>query len=88
VVSVGGGKDVAICGTFSNWETIPMVKSHGDFVTIIDLPEGEHQYRYYVDGEWKNDPHSSVVENESTGKGKLLFFFILFPSSNHPICQT
>lgn len=66
----GGGKDVAICGTFSNWETIPMVKSHGDFVTIIDLPEGEHQYRYYVDGEWKNDPHSSVVENESTGKGE------------------
>lgn len=52
-----------------------MVKSHGDFVTIIDLPEGEHQYRYYVDGEWKNDPHSSVVENESTGKGKPLFFF-------------
>lgn len=33
-----------------------MVKSHGDFVTIIDLPEGEHQYKFYVDGEWKHDP--------------------------------
>jgi hypothetical protein len=30
--------------------------SHGDFVTIIDLPEGEHQYKFYVDGEWKHDP--------------------------------
>lgn len=33
-----------------------MVKSHGDFVTIIDLPEGEHQYKFFVDGEWRHDP--------------------------------
>lgn len=39
----GGGKEVMISGTFNEWKTIPMVKSHGDFVTIIDLPEGEHQ---------------------------------------------
>lgn len=42
-----------------------MVKSHGDFVTIIDLPEGEHQYKFFVDGEWKNDPASNLVEDES-----------------------
>lgn len=58
----GGGKDVCISGTFSNWEKIPMVKSHGDFVTIVDLSEGEHQYRYCVDGEWKNDPHNKTVD--------------------------
>lgn len=52
----GGGKQVYISGTFSEWKAIPMVKSHGDFVTIIDLPEGEHQYKFYVDGEWKHDP--------------------------------
>lgn len=45
-----------ISGTFTDWKTIPMVKSHGDFVTIIDLPEGEHQYKYFVDGEWRHDP--------------------------------
>lgn len=49
-----------------------MVKSHGDFVTIIDLPEGDHQYRYFVDGEWKNDPQNKIVESDSTGKGKCL----------------
>lgn len=59
----GGGKEVCISGTFSNWQTIPMVKSHGDFVTIIDLPEGEHQYKFYVDGEWKNDPANKIVED-------------------------
>lgn len=47
---------VFISGTFTEWKTIPMVKSHGDFVTIIDLPEGEHQYKYFVDGEWRHDP--------------------------------
>ncbi|CAG2063629.1 unnamed protein product, partial [Timema podura] len=69
----GGGRQVLISGTFSNWKTLPMVKSHtapskylvshatscrshGDFVTIIDLPEGEHQYKFYVDGEWRHDP--------------------------------
>lgn len=52
----GGGKDVFISGTFSEWKTIPMVKSHGDFVTIVDLPEGDHQYKFCVDGEWRHDP--------------------------------
>lgn len=47
---------VYISGTFTEWKTLPMVKSHGDFVTIIDLPEGEHQYKFFVDGEWKHDP--------------------------------
>ena len=40
-----------------------MVKSHGDFVTIIDLPEGEHQYKFYVDGEWKHDPKLKNVRS-------------------------
>lgn len=38
--------------------------SHGDFVTIIDLPEGEHQYKFYVDGEWKHDPGVVCVWNK------------------------
>jgi hypothetical protein len=38
--------------------------SHGDFVTIIDLPEGEHQYKFYVDGEWKHDPGVVRVWNK------------------------
>ena len=27
--------------------------SQGDFVTIVDLPEGTHQYKFMVDGAWK-----------------------------------
>lgn len=49
-----------------------MVKSHGDFVTIIDLPEGEHQYKFCVDGEWKNDPGSKLVEDNNGIKNNLI----------------
>ncbi|KAF4518825.1 hypothetical protein B566_EDAN008154 [Ephemera danica] len=68
----GGGKQVYISGTFTNWKTLPMVKSHGDFVTIIDLPEGEHQYKFYVDGEWKHDPGMAMINSEVGTKNNLV----------------
>ena len=30
--------------------------SHSNFVAIVDLPEGEHQYKFCVDGNWTLDP--------------------------------
>jgi len=68
----GGGKDVFISGTFTDWKTIPMVKSHADFVTIVDLPEGDHQYKFYVDGEWKNDPNTKIVETDNGAKNNQI----------------
>ncbi|XP_015115610.1 5'-AMP-activated protein kinase subunit beta-1 [Diachasma alloeum] len=68
----GGGKQVYISGTFSGWKTLPMVKSHGDFVTIIDLPEGEHQYKFFVDGEWRHDPGLKIVDNGLGAKNNLV----------------
>ncbi|KAG5666853.1 hypothetical protein PVAND_014861 [Polypedilum vanderplanki] len=68
----GGGKQVYISGTFSNWKALPMVKSHGDFVTIIDLPEGEHQFKFCVDGEWKHDPKMKNIENDLGSRNNML----------------
>lgn len=31
------------------------LQSHNDFVAILDLPEGEHQYKFFVDGQWVHD---------------------------------
>ncbi|XP_034476670.1 5'-AMP-activated protein kinase subunit beta-1 [Drosophila innubila] len=67
-----GGKNVTISGTFSKWKPIPMVRSHGNFVTIIDLPEGDHQYKFCVDGEWKHDPKLKSVENDEGDKNNLV----------------
>ncbi|CAG7733374.1 unnamed protein product [Allacma fusca] len=68
----GGGKNVFISGSFSDWKTIPMVKSHGDFVAIVDLPEGEHAYKYYIDGEWRCDPGVPVREHDGGAKNNVV----------------
>ncbi|XP_016992690.2 5'-AMP-activated protein kinase subunit beta-1 [Drosophila takahashii] len=68
----GGGKNVTISGTFSNWKPITMVRSHQNFVTIIDLPEGDHQYKFCVDGEWKHDPKLKSVENDEGHRNNLV----------------
>ncbi|XP_041957399.1 5'-AMP-activated protein kinase subunit beta-1b [Alosa sapidissima] len=53
----GGGKEVYLSGSFNNWATkIPLSRSQHNFVAVLDLPEGEHQYRYCVDGQWAWDP--------------------------------
>lgn len=38
-------------------------EGNGDFFTILDLPEGEHQYKFYVDGQWVHDPNEPTVPN-------------------------
>ena len=54
----GGGGKVYVSGSFDKWtKKFPLIKSHGDFSTIIELPEGEHQYKFFVDGAWQVDPH-------------------------------
>ncbi|CAB3386452.1 Hypothetical predicted protein [Cloeon dipterum] len=70
----GGGKQVYVSGTFSNWKTLPMVKSQGDFVTIVDLPEGEHEYKFLVDGEWKHDSGKTITNSkEGSSKTNLVY---------------
>uniref|UniRef100_A0A1I8GE90 5'-AMP-activated protein kinase subunit beta-1 n=1 Tax=Macrostomum lignano TaxID=282301 RepID=A0A1I8GE90_9PLAT len=50
----GTAKEVYLSGSFNNWQTkIPLVKSQDHFYTIVDLPEGEHQYQFIVDGKWQ-----------------------------------
>lgn len=63
----GGGKDVYLSGSFNNWATkIPLSRSQSNFVAVLDLPEGEHQYKYYVDGQWTLD-HKEPMTVGKTG---------------------
>lgn len=68
----GGGKEVSISGTFTNWKPIPMVHSHGDFVAILDVPEGNHQYKFMVDGQWVHDLKEPTVDNDMGTKNNLI----------------
>lgn len=68
----GNGKEVYICGTFSDWKRIPMVKSQKDFVALIDLPVGEHQYKFVVDDEWVLDHNQPTVKDEEGTKNNVI----------------
>lgn len=32
-------------------------------MAILDLPEGEHQYKFFVDGQWTHDPSEVVFSS-------------------------
>ena len=40
------------------YKTILYLRSQGEFSTIIELPEGEHEYKFCVDGRWIHDPNA------------------------------
>jgi len=68
----GNAKEAYVCGTFSDWEKIPMVKSQKDFVALVDLPVGEHQYKYYVDNEWTHDKTIPSIDNTCGSKNNVI----------------
>ncbi|XP_038073265.1 5'-AMP-activated protein kinase subunit beta-2-like [Patiria miniata] len=69
----GGGKNVFISGSFNHWASkIPLNKSQGDFTTILDLPEGEYQYKYFVDGQWQHNPKQPTKNNEFGATNNVL----------------
>lgn len=49
-------KHVSIAGSFSNWQPVEMKQRQcGEFECEVEVPEGSHQYKYLVDGEWCHD---------------------------------
>ena len=42
---------VAFCYALFLWQC-----SRDNFTAIVELPEGRHQYKFYVNGEWIHDP--------------------------------
>lgn len=66
-------KECQLIGSFTSWkEKINMVKSDGDYCVIVDLPEGEHQYKFVVDGRWEHDPNQPTVDDSFSGKNNIV----------------
>lgn len=38
--------------------------SEKDFVAIVDLPEGRHEYKFMVDGEWKLNGNEAICSSD------------------------
>ena len=47
-------KDMCISGLF---HSVLLLYSHSDFTAIVELPEGRHEYKFFVDGQWLHDPN-------------------------------
>jgi chromosome partitioning protein len=72
--------DVRIAGDFNGW--VPdkgvrsLIESEGEgrvWTKILQLPPGTYQYRYVVDGEWREDPNNpQVVEGAVGGRNSVM----------------
>ncbi len=56
-----------IAGNFNQWDlsSHPLKKNkQGVWKISLALDPGQYEYRFYVDGEWENDPHCHCfIEN-------------------------
>ena len=49
-----------------------MVKSQKDFVALVDLPVGKHQFKYFVDNKWTHGTRMPTVNNEVGSQNNLI----------------
>ena len=59
-------QSVSIAGDFSQWNpsSYPLkMDDKGIWKISLTLNPGQYEYRFFVDGEWQNDPRSTFVEN-------------------------
>lgn len=60
-----GGERVFVTGSFNNWQGKIMMHPNEDnkdeFVLIIDIPPGCHQYKFIVDEKWRLNPNAPTV---------------------------
>ncbi|XP_020086691.1 sucrose nonfermenting 4-like protein isoform X2 [Ananas comosus] len=78
-----GGRRVFLTGSFTRWsEHIPMSPVEGCptvFQVICSLTPGIHQYKYFVDGDWRHDERQPHV----TGSYGVVNTLLLTQSADH-----
>jgi 1,4-alpha-glucan branching enzyme len=61
---------VSLAGDFNDWDVnthLLQKVSNGTWEVNIDLNPGKYEYRFVVDGEWKNDPDCMSFTPNSFG---------------------
>ena len=57
-------QQVVLMGDFNNWnpETHPMKKyGNGIWKKMVTLPPHQYEYKFLIDGEWKEDPKNDQI---------------------------
>lgn len=61
-------RSVSLRGSFNAWGETPMFRGeNGVWYVLLDLPPGRHQYKYYVDGVWTEDPNALDTTDDGYG---------------------
>jgi len=72
-------KAVALVGTFNGWnaEANTLKKNkEGNWSTVVSLFPGNYEYRFIVDGRWKDDPTCEIRHlNVYGGYNCVLYVF-------------
>ncbi len=72
VLPATGASTVAVAGSWNDWNpgAAQMVRGDGDvFYTILELPPGEHEYQFVVDGQrWTPDPAAPLAHDDGYGQ--------------------
>ncbi|XP_037083054.1 5'-AMP-activated protein kinase subunit beta-1-like [Pollicipes pollicipes] len=82
-----GGQDVQLCGTFTGWKPIPMARSesnmNSEHMSIVNLPEGRHEYKFRIDGEWVVDASEPTTDAPAGDKNN----YITVKGSDFAACE-
>lgn len=71
----GHAHKVAVAGSFSNWdeEPIPLQRTdNGSWKATVLLPPGRYEYRFLVDGQWRDDPRCDERVANSFGSANCV----------------
>jgi len=69
-IEAANATEVALTGTFNNWNPAkhPMKKDrNGIWNKTLMLPVGQYEYKFLIDGEWKQDPLNDQTYLNSFG---------------------
>jgi 1,4-alpha-glucan branching enzyme len=62
-VTAPGAECVYLAGDFNNWDSnsTPMRRERdGNWKTRLKLTPGRYEYKFWVDGEWREDPKNRL----------------------------
>jgi 1,4-alpha-glucan branching enzyme len=62
-ITAPGALSVQLMGDFTHWQEYPINMEKGTdgiWRTTVELAAGTHHYRFFVDGEWRDDPECTV----------------------------
>lgn len=67
-IQAPGAKNVLLAGDFTDWEAHAhkmrrLRRGGATFAATVSLPPGTHQYKFLVDGEWREDPKAEAIPN-------------------------